>query len=302
MSKRPFPDPTKRPMAALTMVYKDYYFLDLWYRYYSAQFGAENLYIISHGNDPEHRIIAPEANIIGVYRDESLFRMDRRRWAAINGFMNGLRFYYNWILTGDVDEIVVVDPDVAPDLPSYIYHLNGENAPRSFSPLGVELVHNPSLETQPVLDRGTVLDRRQIFRLNANYSKPCINRHASNFTVGGHANNVLPRHLDDHLYLFHLRFFDHERSVARLTSRTEMREVMDAGRDPSTTNQAWRADLQKLEALSSGKPVAQTIDFPDFRKMMIEKTKLLHNDKVAFFGGGRSKELYQLPERFWSLF
>lgn len=289
-------------MAVLTMVYEDYYFLDLWYRYYSAQFGAENLYIISHGNDPEHRKIAPEANIIGVYRDERLFRLERRRWATMNGFMNGLRFYYNWILAGDVDEIVVVDPAAAPDLPSYLFHLDGTNAPRSISPLGLELIHNPELEAQPILDGGTVLDRRQIFRLNSNYSKPCINRRATNFTVGGHANNVLPRHLDDNLYLFHLRFFDYERSVARLTQRTQMREVMDAGRDPSKTNDAWSADLKKLEALSSKVPVSQTIDFPEFRKTMIDKTQLLHNDTVAFFGGGRSKDVFRLPERFWSVF
>jgi len=45
-------DPTKMPAGAMTMVYKDYYFLQRWVDYYSRQFGREHLYILSHGGDP----------------------------------------------------------------------------------------------------------------------------------------------------------------------------------------------------------------------------------------------------------
>ena len=32
-------DPTKKPAGAMTMVYKDYYFLQRWVDYYGRQFG-----------------------------------------------------------------------------------------------------------------------------------------------------------------------------------------------------------------------------------------------------------------------
>jgi hypothetical protein len=33
----------KQPLGVLTMVYKDYFFLERWYKYYKDQIGAENI-------------------------------------------------------------------------------------------------------------------------------------------------------------------------------------------------------------------------------------------------------------------
>ena len=79
-------DPTKMPGGAMTMAYKDYYFLQRWVDYYGRQFGRQHLYILSHGGDPEHDRICEGANVIRVPRDPTLWRMDRRRWAFISKF------------------------------------------------------------------------------------------------------------------------------------------------------------------------------------------------------------------------
>ena len=120
MAPRLIMDPTKAPCGAMTMAYQDHAFLQRWVDYYGRQFGRQHLYVMSHGGDPEHARIAEGANLIRLPRDPTLFRMDRRRWDAKSRFANAMLRYYNWFIVGDVDEIVIVDPAVAPDLTTYL--------------------------------------------------------------------------------------------------------------------------------------------------------------------------------------
>jgi len=296
-------DPTKMPAGAMTMVYKDYYFLQRWVDYYGRQFGREHLYILSHGGDPEHARICEGANLIRIPRDPTMYRMERRRWGINSQFSAGMLRYYNWFFVGDVDEVVIVDPDVAPDLVTYLARYNREKTtPQSLCPFGIELVHNPEVEPEPLADDATILSRRRVFRANANYAKPCVLRKETGFTIGGHANSHQPRVLDPHLYLIHLRFFDYALVTERLAGRKEMRKLMSADVDPKDAGKAWGSDLENFLKLSSGKPVREDAELPEFRKKMIENQRDLHDGKITFFGGGRTKELYRLPDRFASVF
>ena len=214
MADTPIPvlDPTKKPAGAMTMVYQDHYFLQRWVDYYGRQFGRQHLYILSHGGDPEHDRICEGANVIHLPRDPTMWRMERRRWGISSQFSAGMLRYYNWLFVGDVDEVVIVDPDVAPDLTTYLgRYSNPKSAPASLCPFGIELIHNPEAEPEPLVDDQPILSRRRVFRANANYAKPCILRKETGFTIGGHANSHQPRVLDPHMYLVHLRFFDFER-------------------------------------------------------------------------------------------
>lgn len=302
MATRDIMDPTKVPCGAITMAYKDHFFLDRWVRHYGKQFGREHLYVLSHGGDPEHGRIAKGCNVIRLPRDPDIFRLDRRRWSFLSQFANGMLRYYNWLFVGDVDEIVIVDPDISPDLITYMQRYQGKDTPKSICPFALELIHNPDLETDPILPDATILSRRRNFRANANYSKPCILRRDVGFTIGGHANNHLPRYLDPHLYLLHLRFFDYDITCERLGERRDMRLIMTGDKDPATVGHAWSKDLKNFKELAKGVPVREDVDLPDFRAKMIGEQQLLHDDKVAFWGGGRSKELYRIPERFAEVF
>ncbi len=284
------------------MAYQDHFFLDRWVRHYGAQFGREHCYILSHGGDPEHARIGEGCNIIHLPRDPAMFRLDRRRWSFISQFANGMLRYYNWLFVGDVDEVVIVDPAAAPDLVSYMGAAYGNDAPKSLCPLGLELIHNPQQEPDPIEDHAPILSRRRNFRVNANYSKPCVMRRDVTFTIGGHANNHLPRVLDPHMYLIHLRFFDYDITCARLGQRREMRKIMTGDKDPATVGHAWGKDLENFKTLASGVPVREDIDLTEFRARMVAEQQLLHDDKVAFWGGGRTKELYRLPDRFAQVF
>jgi hypothetical protein len=303
MTQNDYSDPTRARVGVLTMAYQDYLFVERWYDYYSRLFGSENLYLISHGGDPRHQKIAQKANVISVPRDPTLARLDRKRWGLISAITGGLLEYFNWLICSDVDEIVVPDPDVYPDLNAYFSELNGQKRrPLSLCPLGLELIHNPDHEPTKLDPKATILSQRRVFRINPNYSKPCILRQKCTFTIGGHANTHLPRVLADDLYLIHMRYFDYDYSYQRLVSRVKMRETMNDGDTDTSQSSTWSEDLQSLKSLSSGSPVGTTIDFPEFKKRMVDGQKLLHDGKVAFWGGRRTKELYELPERFGTVF
>lgn len=301
MAPRPIMDPTKARIAAITMAYKDYDLLENWVRYYEKQFGREHLYILSHGGDPEHKKITEGANLIYLPRDETMQKWDRKRWFFLTNFTNGLLRYYNWVICGDVDEIVIVDPEQAESLTDYINRYSALNSPLSLSPLGLETVHNPDLEKEALDGPGTILEKRRLFRLNANYSKPCVIRKDVGFTIGGHANNHQPRYLDPHLYLIHLRYYDFDLTCERLKGRSEMRKTIQG--DPKVqSKQPWDNGIASYKKLACQEPHDTTIDFPEFRKKMLEGAQHLHNGKITFFGGGRSKVLYRLPDRFISIF
>lgn len=299
MAPRPFPDATKAPLGIMTMAYKDYDLLDNWVQYYSKHVDRRHLYILSHGNDPKHREIANGANIINIPRDPTLVELDRRRWFMMTQFTNGLLRYYNWMIVGDVDEIIVLDPDKGHNLADYLATYEGHKTPRSLSAFGIELVHNPERDPDPLPAPGGILAKRRLFRLNANYAKPCIVRHDVNFSIGGHANNHQPRVLDDNLTLVHLRFYDYDLSCERLKLRADMRKEPD---EKSGKTHAWSKSIETFRRLALQNPQETTLAFPEFRKKMREEAQHLHNGKVTFFGGGRSKKLYQLPDRFTTLF
>ena len=303
MPARQIMDPTKVPCGAMTMVYKDYFFLERWVNHYGRQFGRQHLYVLSHGGDPEHARIAEGANVIRIPRDPTMWRMERRRWSINSQFSAGMLRYYNWFIVGDVDEVVIVDPDVSPDIVSYLARYDDpRTAPKSICPFGIELVHNPDEEPEPLSADATILSRRRVFRANANYAKPCIIRSETGFSVGGHANSHQPRFLDPHLYLVHMRFFDHAMVTERLAGRKEMRSVMAGDRPLDEVGKAWTKDLETFQRLSLGRPVREDAELPEFRAKMIEGQQHLHDGKITFFGGGRTKELYRLPSRFAEVF
>lgn len=301
MVNRPVFDPTKAPLGVMTMAYKDYDLLENWIRYYEKQVMREHLYVLSHGHDPKHIEICKGANVIHLPRDPSMFQLDRRRWFLMNHFTNGFLRYYNWMISSDVDELVVLDPEQGDSLVEYLKNMLTPDAPKSISPFGIEIVHNPEYEHDALDGTGHILQKRRLFRLNSNYAKPCVVRSDVSFTIGGHANNHQPRYLDDHLYLLHLRFYDFDRSCERLKGRAALRkDIYDKSADGK--KDVWAKSIETYKKLACQTPCNTTIDFPEFRAKMFSDAKDLHDGRVTFFGGGRSKELYRLPDRFTTLF
>jgi hypothetical protein len=297
-------DGTKAAMAAVTMVGSDHFFLKRWVDYYGKHLGREHLYILSHGGDPEHKKIAEGCNIIYLPLDPTRFCFNQRRWQMMSMFTTGFTRYYNWVLTGDVDEIVAVDPAVSDNLVEYLCRFDADARTRVISPLAIEMVHNPALETEEITGDRNILDVRKIYRLNANYNKPCITRNKIVFAPGGHFANEARKFLDPDLYLFHLRFIDYKMTEERLQLRKSQRNQQSGALDKTERKiTGWDNAWETYKQLSARVPVAETVDHSKLREEL-NKGWRRKDPKNPFytFGGGRSKEVYTLPERFSSIF
>ena len=296
------PDKSKARMAAVTMVHEDYFFLDRWMRYWGDQIGRENLYVLSHGEDARIRQIAEGANVVHVPNPADRSGFDRRRWAGLSNYTSGLTLYYNWVICTDVDEIVAVDPQVSDSVSDYLDAKFATGAPMTISPFALEIVHTPAIEPDLINPVDPVLSKRRNFRINSNYAKPCITRGRIAFSIGGHGCNKKSVTLDEHLYLFHLRYVDDGLSRARLEKR---RLWMEAKNGPVAEGKrrtnTWEAGTQSFDRLSAQTPKAETVDFPEARQRMLEGRSSAETGNW-FFGKARSSELYRLPDRFSKLF
>jgi hypothetical protein len=296
-------DATKGKMAAMTMVRGDHFFLGRWLDYYGRQLGRENLYVLNHGGDPEIARLAEGANVVALPYDPTRFCFNQRRWQMLSLFTSAFTNFYTWILCGDVDEIVAVDPDVADSLPDYLSRFPEDRVPRVISPFAIEIVHNPALEPEPITEGRNILDVRRTYRTNFNYCKPCITRRRTTFSPGGHYATDRDGYLDPHLYLFHLRFVDyqmtHDRLAIRRAQRTQQSGALDAVERKAT---GWDTAWSTYALLSKKAPKAETVDHPAMREAMV-KGRALRKDGVFWaFGGVRDTATYRLPPRFASLF
>lgn len=296
-------DSYKNTLGVVTMVYEDYFFLERWYRYYAAQVGAENLYVFSHGNDPRHREIARNANVMNLPRDRIMFKFDRRRWRMLGNFATGLLDFYNWMIVADVDEIVVADPDRAAGIVDYLQDAYGgmKDAPKNIAPLCLELVHLPEQEPLPIEATETILSRRRIFRPNKNYSKPCLVGGPVGFAPGGHRNTLGPRHLPENLYTLHLKYFDRDTIEARGEEKKKV--VSDAGDLGSRYDHthAWNRTREAYDGIVAAATLGgEDIALPEFRAAMLKQFERYTNQYV--WGPVRSSTLYRIPERFADVF
>lgn len=295
-------DATRKPLAVITMVYGDYPFLKRWYDYYGAQVGPEHLYVFSHGNDPEHRRIAPKANVLNAPRDPGMVKFDRRRWKMMSHLASGLLEFYNWVIVADVDEIVIVDPAVADGLVAHLAdrYADPKAAPRSLSPFALNMIHVPELEPLPVVEGEPILTRRRHFLPSRVYSKPCLVHEPVVFGPGGHRNNLGPRHLSDALFLVHLKSAD----VGWMTQRADVQaELVSAAAlsNPDYRGQhGWTETVATYHRIrTTHKPGPEDVALPAIRAAMLRQTER-HKDQFIW-GNFENDTLYRIPDRFAGL-
>ncbi|MFB2595825.1 glycosyltransferase family 2 protein [Paracoccus sp. p4-l81] len=287
----------------MTMVYQDYMFLERFVDYYAAQIGRDNIYVISHGNDPRHRDIADGCNILSFPRDPQINAFDRRRWTALSSFASGLSQFYRWVITSDVDEFVLLDPAVGDSLPAYLEAKwpGLEDAPASICPFAIEPIHRPEDEPLPIEADAPILSRRRIYRPNANYCKPCITRGAVRFTPGGHANTLGKRYLSDDLYLLHLRFFDRDYVTRRLNLRADQIRNLDWITDEQKASHGWTHSLDEYLDAARWPIEDGDLRHPAMRKQMVTRQQQRPGTQIWGWGRTAGQSLYRLPDRFADL-
>lgn len=216
------------------MVYKDYWALTQWIRYYSSQLGIENLYIVVHGQDEKVNKIAKGANIWAIPR-ETLVGFDKRRNKMLNDFQSGLLEFYDWVIRTDTDELICVDPIKYGTLSDFFSTVEEDAV---FS-IGLNLFEQPSEdEIQPDMP---LFDSRSAVVVTGNYSKAWavrrnapLMRHGVKLTNGDDTQFTYA--FPEGVFLVHLKFA----SIAALAAANATRKQVAGSGVPGAPGWGWR--------------------------------------------------------------
>ncbi|WP_090208333.1 glycosyltransferase family 2 protein [Yoonia litorea] len=282
------------------MVHTEDFFLERWLAHWRRFLPDEHIYVINHGADPQVSALVHGCNEITLPYDALKKSVNQRRWQILSLFTSGLTYGYDWVICNDVDEFIVLDPQISDDLPAYLAEVAArDEVPSAITAFAIEMVHVPELEPAPIVSGEPIIGPRRIYRLNSNYAKPCIVHRPIEFKAGGHGGNHSDIYLDPHLYNFHLRFVDYDYCMGRFKKSLERRLAGKTAEEQAEMRKGqwgWASVDQTFEALSKKHPVSETIDHPDFRRKMLDNRIL--RPPFTLMGGGRPPDNYRLPERF----
>ncbi len=290
---------SKALACAVTMVRDDYFFLEKWVRYYGEQFGRDALYVINHGNDARISDIAAGCNVIGL---PGVFSnsFDRVRWRLIANLANGLRGYYQFVVCGDVDEFVAMDPATGMGLLDFL--AKRRKRFMTITPVGLDLVHLPDKEPDPLGD--AILGPRRFCRFNGFYSKPCVFNRETRLSRGGHWADDAKLRMLRGLYLFHMRFADAGLYADTRVRRSE--QLTDMGvktRKDTVISGHWFIEPGRDDpySIAAGLQVKDDFDFTEFTGRMEKSWKPRGEGGLFGFKGEEAGHLNTIPDRFFGL-
>jgi hypothetical protein len=282
--------------AALTMVRDDAFFLEKWLAYYGEMFGRENCYVINHGRGETVARMAEGCNVIGLPGDPDP-NFERKRWRLLNGMVEGLLGYYAHVVVGDVDEIVVMDPETGHTLLSW---LKGKARRRVYTPVGLDVFHRIDREDAPVGDH--VIGPRRHVKLLPYHSKPCVLGRPAQLSRGGHYAKAENLNAPEGMYLLHLKFCDFAQYVAAMDRRNRVIEEIGVGVKETSIGRHWFAeargeDRAVFEAFAQLEE-REGFDLAWLRRDMAKSWKPRGETGFWQFDRPDYGVQYRLPERF----
>ncbi|MBO9449168.1 glycosyltransferase family 2 protein [Tropicibacter sp. R16_0] len=230
-------------ICAITMVYRDYWALSQWYAHYGRHLGHENLYIVSHGPDPEIARLCPQASVITIPRD-GFAHFDAMRNRMLNDFQRGLVEVYDWVIRTDADELICL----APEHHSSFHDLLSRQDANAVFALGLNVAEHPD---DPELKDGELaLAKRRSAMFSGHYSKAWVVR--KRVGLMRHGIEVRPRFAARHpfvmprgVYLAHLKFANTQALSAANRIRREIANSTGSGlpgaawKDPASENRKF---------------------------------------------------------------
>jgi hypothetical protein len=192
--------------AVVTFVYNESINLPIWLRYYSANFGSENLFVVDRGSDDGSTGNLGEVNVVRIPRDEF---DDHQKTGFINRLCEALLFFYDTVIYNDCDEIVVPNLSMYSNLRDYLDRRDFEYV----SCIGLNVLHIISKEN-PLDLKQPILAQRRYALFTSAQSKPSVIRVPINWAPGFHCSGR-PPNFDPNLYLFHNKTMDYSCAMLR---------------------------------------------------------------------------------------
>jgi hypothetical protein len=194
---RPFTDKGAK-VAIFTQAYNEGEMLLYWERFYGAQVGYENLYVLNNGStDGSCARLHPATNIINM----PPVKVDHFEFAHSHSyFQRFLLMRYEWVIKVDTDELVAFEHGLLATLdklPSGTY----------FPELALEPVHDRASEAPFQFDGRLGTQRKNFVVGTPGLIRPLISSVPTSWTAGNHIcfepTKVLPGFV-----LVHLKYFD----------------------------------------------------------------------------------------------
>lgn len=190
-------------VAVITDATASGYLFPHWHRYYAAQFGAENLHVVTYaGLGPAFADVR-----LGSLEELPFLYDDGLRPGHIAARVAALLQTHDVVLRCDVDEFLIPDPRRHASLAAYVEGL----ALPYVTARGVDLVEMPD-DPPLILDGRPLLGQRHWGVRTASLNKTALTTVPLAWGPGFHAANVRP--VFDYLYLIHTKFADVKGRVA----------------------------------------------------------------------------------------
>lgn len=202
-------------ICAITMVRNDYFFLKKWVEYYGSQLGKENLRIYFDGEDQTVPDFCKDVYTEVKPRVEGkVVKGDKGRIAFLSRKAESLmkNESYDLVIGTDVDEFLVVEPNLGVGLRQYLstLHIKG-----SVSGLGIDVGQN--LDCEAAIDgSSSFLSQRGYGYLCSRYTKPSVIAEPLRWGAGFHRVKGRGYTIDKNLFLFHFGCIDLEMIEKRM--------------------------------------------------------------------------------------
>ncbi len=194
------------PSAALTFVYNEAVNLPIWIKYYGANFGEKNLFVVDRESTDGSTDNLGAVNRIVVPRDAF---DDKKKADFMSSMQNALLNYYDAVVCGDCDELVV--PNLGPyaNLADYIAKMDFDYV----TCIGLNELHILNMEPPLDVSRPILIQRRYARFMSAT-CKTMLSRVPIRWLPGLHCLSRRPKP-DPNLFMFHTKTMDYNIASAR---------------------------------------------------------------------------------------
>jgi glycosyltransferase involved in cell wall biosynthesis len=276
-------------IAIVTMVHNEAVFLPLWIKHYSKVSGAQ-LIVVDNGSDDGSTDELP-TNIEKITFPHREIIRDTARTEAMSNFQNSLIQYYDRVIYTDVDEFIVIDPDLNTDLVSFI----AEDQRNNIAPVGLNVIHRDNIEG-PIDFSEPILSQRQWVCFSSDYCKPLITRDKIKWMPGFHGSDKIPW-ITKNIYLFHLRLVD--RDLLLLRTQERKRRTLEGqtwdiwGRSDEEVGQIF--DIEKAKPTATE---TQNFNFSDDVNLALQNVRTSPDGSLRRLGHVDGAYLHKIPDRF----
>jgi hypothetical protein len=198
--------------AALTFVFNESVNLPLWIKYYGSNFGEKNLFVVDRESTDGSTNNLGEVNRIIIPRDAF---DDRKKADFMSSMQNALINYYDAVVCGDCDELVV--PNIGPyaSLADYVAKMETDYA----TCIGLNILHILNQEAPLDLSK-PILAQRRYARFMSATCKTMLSKVPIRWLPGLHCLDRRPK-MDPNLFMFHTKTMDYGLASARQTINRE---------------------------------------------------------------------------------